>query len=145
MLRSIPPILSPELLHALRAMGHGDEIVLADANFPGTSLGPKLIRLDGLTCTDVLKAVLTLLPLDTFVDAPAHTMQVVGAPDAVPDVVSEFQSIVNDTADTAVKIATLERFAFYDRARKAYAVVQTGETRLYGNIILTKGVIGTND
>ncbi|MEX0348970.1 MAG: RbsD/FucU family protein [Paracoccaceae bacterium] len=142
MLRDIDPILSPDLLHALRAMGHGDDIVIADANFPGESSGPRCLRADGSTASEVLKAVLSVMPLDTFVPDPALTMQVVGDPEAVPDAVADFQRVINATADAPAQIATLERFAFYDRASQAYAVVQTGERRLYGNIILKKGVIG---
>ncbi len=142
MLRNIPQILSPDLLHALRAMGHGDDIVIADANFPGTSSNARCIRLDGISATDTLQAIVSLLPLDTFVEDRATVMQVVGDPTATPEIVTEFQSIINKTADNPAPITTLERFAFYDRAKKAYAVVQTGEQRLYGNIILKKGVIG---
>ncbi|WP_170791682.1 RbsD/FucU family protein [Ruegeria lacuscaerulensis] len=142
MLRNIDPILSPDLLHTLRAMGHGDEIVIADANFPGTSTGPDCIRADGSSASDVLRAVLSVMPLDNFVSYPALTMQVVGNPDAVPDAVADFQRIINETADNPADVQGLERFAFYDRAATAYAIVQTGERRLYGNIILKKGVIG---
>lgn len=141
MLRDIPPILTPDLLHALRAMGHGDEIAIVDANFPAEALGPPCIRLDGVSATDALAAILTLLPLDDFVPDPAHVMQVVGDPDTVPEVVGEFQRIVNERADNPAPLASLERFAFYERARAAFAVVQTGERRLYGNVILKKGVI----
>ena len=142
MLRGIDPILSPDLLHTLAAMGHGDEIVIADANFPGTSMGQRLVRSDGVSASDMLRAVLSLMPLDTFVDDPAVTMQVVGDPDAVPEAVRDFQNIVNEVADTPVPLTGIERHAFYDRAKAAFAVIQTGETRLYGNIILKKGVIG---
>jgi L-fucose mutarotase len=141
MLRTIPPILSPDLLHALAAMGHGDDIVIADANYPAESSGLPCIRLDGISATDALEAILTLLPLDSFVPDPALVMQVVGDPDAVPDVVREFQTIIDRVADNPAKIGGLERFAFYERGRGAYVVVQTGERRLYGNIILKKGVI----
>ncbi|MCK5932331.1 MAG: ribose ABC transporter [Fulvimarina manganoxydans] len=141
MLRNIPAILSPDLLMILRAMGHGDEIVIADANFPATSMGQRVARLDGIPATEVLEAVLRIMPLDAFVEDPALTMQVVGDPSAVPDIVARFQEIVNSEADNPAEIQTLERFAFYERAKGAYAVVQTGETRLYGNIILKKGVI----
>ena len=143
MLRNIPSILSPDLLHSLRAMGHGDDIVIADANFPSTALGQRCHRLDGISATDTLQAILSLLPLDSFVPDPALVMQVVGDPGAVPPVVTEFQNIIIQTADTPVQIARLERFDFYARAKSAFAIVQTGETRLYGNIILKKGVIGT--
>lgn len=142
MLRDINPILSPELLYALRAMGHGDEIVISDANFPGEGLGPDCIRADGSTASEMLEAILSVMPLDSFVPDPALTMQVVGDPDAVPEAVADFQKIINATADNPATIQTLERFAFYERAAKAFAVVQTGERRLYGNIVLKKGVIG---
>ncbi|MEO0944727.1 MAG: RbsD/FucU domain-containing protein [Pseudomonadota bacterium] len=141
MLRNINPILSPDLLHALRAMGHGDEIVIADANFPAESAKPKCIRADGSDASEVLRAILSVMPLDTFVADPANCMQVVGNPEEVPDAVQDFQSIINEMADAPAEIQMIERFAFYDRANTAYAVVQTGEGRLYGNIILTKGVI----
>ena len=141
MLRNIPAILSPDLLMILRAMGHGDEIVIADANFPATSMGQRVARLDGIPATEVLEAVLRIMPLDAFVDDPAQTMQVVGDPSAVPEIVARFQEIVNNEADNPAQIRSLERFAFYERAKAAYAIVQTGETRLYGNIILKKGII----
>lgn len=142
MLRSIPPILSPDLLHAIASMGHGDLIVLGDANFPATSMGQRSLRLDGISATDALAALLKLFPLDSFVPDRAITMQVVGDPDAVPDIQTEFQAILDREADNPAPIQTLERFAFYDRAKTAFVIVQTGETRLYGNIILSKGVIG---
>ena len=142
MLRNIPPILSPDLLHSLRAMGHGDDIVIGDANFPATTLSTRCHRLDGISATDALEAILKVLPLDTFVPHPAVVMEVVGDATAVPPVVDAFQSLITDHADAPCKIASLERFAFYDRAKAAFAIVQTGETRLYGNIILKKGVIG---
>lgn len=141
MLRNLDPILSPDLLHALRAMGHGDEIVLVDANFPAESSGPICIRADGSDNCQMLRAVLSVMPLDTFVPDPAHCMQVVDDPAAVPETVKDFQAIINEVADAPAQIQSIERFAFYDRASAAYAVVQTGERRLYGNIILKKGVI----
>ncbi|MDE0852170.1 RbsD/FucU domain-containing protein [Yoonia sp.] len=141
MLRNIPAILSPDLLWTLRAMGHGDEIVIVDANFPATALGKRYHRLDGLTATAVLEAVVSVFPLDSFVVDPALVMEVVGDPDAVPPIVAEFQSIILASADNPVSLGKLERFSFYDRARSAFAIVQTGEGRLYGNIILKKGVI----
>ncbi|PCI87554.1 MAG: ribose ABC transporter [Hyphomicrobiales bacterium] len=141
MLRGINPILSPDLLYILRAMGHGDEIVIADANFPAQSLGPRVVRLDGLSATEALSAILSLMPLDDFTKTPVFSMQVVGDIDAVPEAVKEFQQIINDEADNPATLASLERYAFYDRAKAAFAVVQTGETRLYGNILLKKGVV----
>lgn len=142
MLRNIDPILSPELLKVLRAMGHGDEIVIADANFPASSSGPQCIRADGSTASEMLRAVLQVMPLDSFVPDPALTMQVVGSPDEVPAAVADFGKIIQEVADNPVETQSLERFAFYERAATAYAVIQTGETRFYGNIILKKGVIG---
>ncbi|MBO6508574.1 MAG: ribose ABC transporter [Roseibium sp.] len=141
MLRGINPLLSPDLLHALRAMGHGDDIVIADANFPATSNGKRVLRLDGISATDALEAVLEVMPLDTFVPDPALTMQVVGDPTEVPPVVASFQSIINRVADNPAELASLERNAFYLRSMTSFVILQTGETRLYGNIILKKGVI----
>lgn len=141
MLRSISPLLSPDLLHALASMGHGDTVVIADANFPATSMGQRSVRLDGVCATKTLEAVLSLLPLDTFITDPAKTMQVVGDPETVPDIVQEFQALIDTKADAPAQISTLDRFAFYEASKAAYLIIQTGETRLYGNIILTKGVI----
>lgn len=140
MLKNIPAILSPDLLYALRAMGHGDEIAIVDANFPAEYLGPEVIRADGSSATDVLNAVLALLPLDDFVDHAAIAMAVVGDPNATPPIFGEFEQIIAKH-EPAAKFSTIERFTFYDRARGASAVVQTGEGRLYGNILLKKGVI----
>jgi L-fucose mutarotase len=142
MLRNISPLLSPDLLWTLRAMGHGDELVIADANFPATALGARCHRLDGISATDTLEAVLTVLPLDKFVPNPALVMEVVDDPKAIPEIVAGFQEIVLATADSPATLDRLERFAFYDRAKTAFAIIQTGETRLYGNIIVKKGVIG---
>ena len=141
MLRNINPLLSPDLLYTLRAMGHGDEIALVDANFPGESTGPTCIRADGSDNSTILRAVLEVMPLDTFVDDPALCMAVVDDPKAVPDAVRDFQTIIDEAADAPRPIQSLERFAFYDRAATCFAIVQTGERRLYGNIILKKGVI----
>lgn len=141
MLIGLDPILSPDLLHILRAMGHGDEIAIVDANFPAESTAERLVRLDGVDATRALRAILTLLPLDTFVEHPANTMQVVGDPEAVPEAVADFQTSVNELADHPTKLGSIERFGFYERAEKCFAIVQTGERRLYGNIILTKGVV----
>lgn len=142
MLHNIPAILPPELLHTLAMMGHGDDLVIADANFPAQSMGARVIRCEGSTATDICEAVLKLLPLDTFVDDAARVMEVVGDPDAQPEVVTAFQRIINETADVPQTIQKVERFGFYDIAKEAFAVVQTGEQRLYGNVILKKGVIG---
>ncbi len=141
MLRGINPLLSPDILHCLRAMGHGDEIAIVDANFPGQSTTQHLLRADGSDASTMLEAVLAVMPLDEFVPDPALTMQVVGDATAIPEAVADFQKIITDTADNPVQIQTLERFAFYERAKTCFAILQTGERRLYGNIILKKGVI----
>ena len=140
MLKNIPPILSPDLLHALRAMGHGDEIAIVDANYPAESAGPPVLRLDGLLATDVADAVLTLMPLDTYVDEQAFGMEVVGDPKKREQTHKDFDKLVKKH-EPAMKLALLERFAFYERASQAFVIVQTGERRLYGNILLKKGVI----
>lgn len=140
MLKNIPPLLGPELLFTLRAMGHGDEIAIVDANFPAEFLGPSVIRADGIAATDILDAVLTVMPLDDFVDESAIGMAVVGDTSAVPPIFGEFEALIARHEPTR-RFSTIERFAFYDRASKAAALVQTGEARLYGNIILKKGVI----
>ena len=141
MLKNISSLLSPELLKILRAMGHGDEIAIVDANYPSESNARRLVRLDGCTATEVLDAVLSVMPLDTYVDHAIYSMQVVGDPDAVPEVVTEFHLVVAKQEGDAIQPASLERFAFYERVKSAYAVVATGESRLYGNVILKKGVI----
>ena len=140
MLKGIPPILGPDLLHTLRAMGHGDEIAIVDANYPAENAGPMVIRLDGLLATDVLDAILTLMPLDTFVDEQAIGMEVVGNPKKREQTHRDFDKIVKKH-EPEMKLTLLERFALYDRVKDAYAIVQTGERRLYGNALLKKGII----
>ncbi|KAM6916220.1 fucose mutarotase [Xenentodon cancila] len=145
-LRGIPSIVSPGLLYALAKMGHGDELVLADANFPASSIcacGPEEIRADGLGIPQLLEAILKLLPLDTYVPCPAAVMDLVDSDKerrlAVP--VWETYTQLLGRAGCQSPLEKVERFAFYERAKKAYAVVATGETALYGNLILKKGVI----
>lgn len=140
MLKNIDPILGPELLGTLRAMGHGDEIAIVDANFPAESAGPELIRMHGHEATRILDAVLSVMPLDEFVPDPAIRMEVVGDPQKMEPVMLEFQKIIT-RHEPEVKLASLERFKFYARVKNAFAVVSTGERRLYGNIILKKGII----
>ena len=140
MLKGIPPILNPELLQVLRAMGHGDEIALVDANFPAESAGPPVIRLDGVMLNDLLDAILTVLPLDTFVEEQAWGMAVVGDPDKREPTHLDFDALIKKH-EVGMSLSLLERFAFYDHTAKVFAVVQTGERRLYGNIILKKGII----
>lgn len=140
MLKGIDPLLAPDLLHALRAMGHGDEIAIVDANFPAATHARRLIRLDGVAAPPVVRAIASLLPLDDFEPDAAFRMAVTGDPNAIPPVVSEFQTALQTFGHTR-PIAPLERFAFYERARGAYAIVATGETRLWGNLILKKGAL----
>ena len=140
MLKGIPPILGPDLLYVLRAMGHGDEIAIVDANYPADSAGPQLMRLDGISATDVLDAVLTLMPLDTFVDDQAFGMEVVGDPKKREQTHKEFDTLIKKH-EPDMQLSMLERFAFYERVRGAFAVIQTGERRLYGNVLLKKGIV----
>jgi len=141
MLKNLDPLLTPDLLQVLRAMGHGDEIVIVDANFPAESSGPQVVRLDGVDATRVLDAVLSVMPLDDFVDEACWRMQVVGAPDEEQHVFQEFRDVIARREGPKFALASLERFAFYARAEQCFAVVATGERRLYGNIILKKGVV----
>lgn len=140
MLKGIPPILGPDLLYILRAMGHGDEIAIVDANYPADSAGPELVRLDGISATEVLDAVLTVMPLDTYVDEQAFGMEVVGDPDKREKTHKEFDKLIK-AYEPKMKLSMLERFAFYERVHGAYAIVQTGERRLYGNVLLKKGIV----
>jgi L-fucose mutarotase len=140
----ISPLLTPELLMILQAMGHGDEIAIVDANYPAKSNARRLVRLDGADASQALDAVLSVFPLDSFVKAPANGMQVVGKPKEIPPAIADFQKVVDRRAGFAVKIGRIERFAFYERAKTCFAIVATSERRLYGNIILTKGVIGSD-
>ena len=142
MLKGLDPLLSPDLLHALASMGHGDEIVVADAHFPGAAVARRLIRLDGVDATRVIRAVVSVMPLDTFVEAPAAGMQIVGDPKAIPDAVADFNRALDEAEGRKVKVEMIERHAFYERSRAAFAVVQTGELRTYANLILKKGVVG---
>ncbi|MES2980641.1 MAG: RbsD/FucU domain-containing protein [Pseudomonadota bacterium] len=139
MLKGLSPLLSADLLHVLASMGHGDEIVLADANFPAATHAKRLIRLPGIGSAQVLDAVLSVLPLDSFVDQPAFTMEVVGEAQAIPPAVADIQRIL--TRHGCSPAGALERFGFYERAAQAFAIVATGELRVYGNVILRKGVV----
>jgi L-fucose mutarotase len=141
MLRNIDPLLTPDLLKILREMGHGDEIAIVDANYPAVTDGRRVVRLAGVDATEALRAILTVLPLDTYVDHAAHRMEVVGDPDRIEPITLEFQKLLDDLAVEDVKLGSIERFDFYARVKDAFAVVTTAERRLYGNIILKKGVI----
>lgn len=139
MLKGIPSLLSPELLKIMMEMGHGDELVLGDGNFPAASCAQRLIRLDGHGVPEILNAILSLFPLDTYVDAPVAVMQVADSDPTVPVIWDKYRRII--AKHQPAKIQEIERFAFYDRARKSYAIIATGETALYANIILKKGVV----
>lgn len=140
MLKRIPKILSPQLIKALMEMGHGDEIVIADGNFPCNSISDNVIRADGLSGTDILKSVLELFPLDSYVDEQVLLMEVVPGDDYKPLIWDEYKSILIASGES-FSIGYLDRFAFYDRAKKSYAIIATGEEALYANIILKKGVV----
>ena len=141
MLKNIDPLLSPDLLMVLRSMGHGDDIAIVDANFPAAAMARRLVRLDGLTATDVTDAILSVMPLDDFVPEAAWRMEVVGNPQAEQPIFDEFRAVIARHEGSNFRLASLERFAFYEQAKAAYAIVSTGERRLYGNIILKKGVV----
>jgi L-fucose mutarotase len=141
MLKGLDPLLSPDLLHSLRAMGHGDEIVVADANFPSASIARRLVRLDGVSAVAAADAILSVMPLDDFAPDAAWRMEVVGDPDAEQPIFAEFRRAIAAREGERFRLTALERFAFYERARAAFAIVATGEGQLYGNLILKKGVV----
>ena len=146
MLKGIDPLLNADVLHALRAMGHGDDVVLCDTNFPAHSVARatvlgSLLRLDNVTAARAARAVLSVMPLDSFVDAPASRMEVVGKPGEIPAVQQEVQAEIDAAEGRPWPMGSVERFAFYERAKQAYAVIVTGERRFYGCFILKKGVI----
>ncbi|MEL7126611.1 MAG: RbsD/FucU domain-containing protein [Pseudomonadota bacterium] len=147
MLKGIDPILNADVLYALRAMGHGDDLIIADTNFPSdsvaraTTLG-EVLRIDR-PAAEVVRAVLSVYPIDTFVDDAAARMEVVGEPETILPVMDEVQAEV--TAAGGPTMMRIERYAFYDRAKQAYAVIQTGERRFYGCFALRKGVVGPDE
>lgn len=141
MLKGISSVISPDLLKILMEMGHGDELVIGDGNFPGASLARNLIRLDGHSVPEVLDAILKLYPLDPYVEAPVALMEVVPGDTVETPIWDVYQDLCNKHEGKDVKIEHIERFAFYERAKKAYCVIMTGETALYANIILKKGVV----
>ena len=139
MLKGIPNIISPELLKILDEMGHGDEVVIGDGNFPAASNAQRLIRCDGHNVPELLDAILKLMPLDTYVESPVMLMQTT-KDDPTPVIWKEYQEIV-DKHNGETKMSEIERFAFYDRAKEAYAIIATSEMALYANVILKKGVV----
>ena len=140
MLVGISPLFSPELLAMIYRMGHGDEIVLADAHFPGHSVNANTLRADGLGVAELLEAILPLFVLDTYVDSPVFMMDVVPGDTLDPKVEASYRAVIDRVWPDTPPIARVERFAFYEQARDAFAVVMTGETAKYGNVILKKGV-----
>lgn len=140
MLVGISPLFSPELLATIYRIGHGDEIVLADAHFPGESCSQRVIRADGLQISDLLEAILPLFALDSYVETPLTMMAAVPGDQLDPEVAASYRDVVNQHWPETADIQHIERFAFYERAKQAFAVVMTGDTRKYANIILTKGV-----
>jgi L-fucose mutarotase len=145
-LKGIDNRLNAEVLSALRAMGHGDCVVVVDSNFPAeavarATVAGRLLRMENLTAAEAVNAILSVLPLDTFVEDFAGRMEVVGAPDEIPSVQAEVQAEVDRAEGRARPLPGIERFAFYDMARRAFAVIQTGERRFYGCFMLRKGVI----
>uniref|UniRef100_A0A7C4LPU0 Fucose isomerase n=1 Tax=Schlesneria paludicola TaxID=360056 RepID=A0A7C4LPU0_9PLAN len=141
MLRGIPPILSPELMAVLMRMGHGDDLVLADGNFPAEAVGRRVVRADGHGVVPLLEAVLRFFPLDTFVEHPARVMRPVDPHAPEPAIWSDFRRAMAASESRPVPLLPVERFEFYELARSAYAVVATGETAVYANLILKKGVV----
>jgi len=146
MLKGLDPRLNAEVLYALRAMGHGDTLIITDTNFPSDSIARQtvvgdLLRMDNLSAAEAVEAVLSVLPLDTFVDDFAGRMEIVGNPDEVPPVQDEVQKAINAAEGQPRPMVSIERFAFYDMAKQAYAVIQTGERRFYGCFMFRKGVI----
>lgn len=146
MLKNLDPLLNADVLYALRAMGHGDYLVVCDTNFPAdtiarhTTLG-KLLRMDTPTAARAIEAILSVMPLDTFIDDAAQRMEIVDSPDEIPPVQIEVQSVIDAAEGQSWPMISVERFAFYDRAKNAYAVIATGERRFYGCFVLSKGVI----
>ncbi len=146
MLKGIDPRLNADVLYALRDMGHGDVLIVADTNFPSGSIAREtvlgeLLRMENLTAGQAVEAILSVLPLDTFVDDFAGRMEIVGAPDDIPPVQAEVQAAIDAAEGKPRQMVSVERFAFYDLARESYAVIQTGERRFYGCFMFRKGVI----
>jgi len=141
MLKGIPNIISPQLMKVMMEMGHGDEIVIADGNFPAASIAQRLACADGHNAGELLEAILKFLPLDIYVEKPVALMAVVAGDDTKPSIWQEYSRIITNSGEKFEDFEFVERFDFYERAKKAYAVVSTGEQALYANIILKKGIV----
>lgn len=140
MLKGISPLISPKLLEVMSRMGHGDELILADAHFPGDTYNDHVLRADGLRIPDLLEGILPLFELDSYVDHPLAMMAAVEGDKLDPSVEESYLKAIHKSNPNVAPIERIDRFDFYDRAKKAFAVVMTGETAKYGNIILKKGV-----
>lgn len=142
MLKNIPKLLSPKLVKVLMEMGHGDEIVIADGNYPGASNANILVNADGLNTPELLDAILELFPLDTYVESPVTLMSVVeGDEDNMPTIWEDYKELFNKHEDNEINISHISRDDFYEKSRKAYAIITTSEEALYANLILKKGVV----
>ncbi len=146
LLKGISPLLNAEVLQALRAMGHGDEVIVSDTNFPSESVARRtvlgrLLRIDNVTAAEAVAAILSVMPLDSFIDDAAARMEIVDVPDEIPPVQREVQQAIDVAEGEAWPMVSVERYAFYERAKKAYCVIQTGERRFYGCFAFTKGVL----
>lgn len=141
MLKGISNLISPELIKVLMEMGHGDEIVFGDGNFPAASHAQRLIRCDGHGIPELLRAILPLFPLDIYTESPVALMAVTPGDTVETPIWDEYRSIVREHHSVEIELEEVERFSFYDRAKKAYAIVSTGEKALYANVILKKGVV----
>jgi L-fucose mutarotase len=146
MLKGINPLLNSDVLGALRAMGHGDDLIVADTNFPSDSVARqtrigKLLRIDNVTAAEAVKAILSVYPLDSFVDDAAARMEIVGSPDVIPAVQNEVQTQIDAAEGKPWPMISVERYAFYERAKNAYCIIQTGERRFYGCFAFRKGVV----
>jgi L-fucose mutarotase len=142
MLKHVDPLIHPELLYAMAAMGHGDELALVDRNYPAYSTGGEVLRLDGVDNATAARAILEYFPLDTFVEEPLLRMEVVGAPDEITPIQAEMMELARAAEGRAIVMGSLGRLGFYERARSAFALVVTGEERPYSCFLLVKGVIG---
>ena len=141
MLKGIPSIIPPDLMHVMMSMGHGDELVLADGNFPSASCAQRLVRADGHGVPELLEAVLQFFPLDTYVEDPAVVMAVVPGDETDPVIWGEYARMLSEAEGREVRLARIERHEFYARAQNAFAIVATSESALYANLILVKGVV----
>jgi len=141
MLKGIPPVISPEVMHLMMKMGHGDEVVIADGNFPADAKAQQIARADGLGVLEILEAVLKFLPIDKFVDDPVTVMKPVNAKDPEPPIWKDFRRLLELSEGRRIELTPIERFEFYEKTEAAFGIIATSESALYANIILKKGVV----